>query len=153
MPTVSSIDLTNSGLPQYLVSPYQLASSASSSRSYSSEDPNSENAAGNDYGDTPSSGNEDGSSNEEPKEEYSSGDDVNFENDDGGKIKRLFRLMDINKHDSDDEYEDNGSDELNEFRRPKRSRHRNKKSKNIPFYTTTAYDAWYHRDQDDFEEY
>ena len=78
-----------------MTSQYQIASSHSASRTHS-EDENSENAAGNDYGNTPDSS-------KRGKSFEDDSDSVDFEDDNNDRIKRLYGKMEKNVQSSDDE--------------------------------------------------
>lgn len=120
------LDLTGSNLPQYLVSGACLPDEPEE-KSHST-DSNSENAPGNDYGDTPSSSQRDDESGDDMRED--SDDDENER-----KMKRLMRLMDKNKPSSDDE------DDC-DFGRARGGRGN---------YVSVAQDAWFNRE--DYDDY
>lgn len=119
------IDLSGSNLPMYLLSRHYVPDEDEESKSHST-DSNSENAPGNDYGDTPSSSRTDSDSDNSYQDR--SEDDENER-----RMKRLVRMMDKNKPtDSDEEdYDDYNS---------------RKKKKG---YVNTAQDAWFTREEYD----
>lgn len=121
------IDLSGSNLPHYLIGGDYIAEEVEEPSH--STDSNSENAPGNDYGNTPSSSAHITSSDDEFRE--TSEDDEQEK-----KMKKLMRLMDKNKPtDSDEEdYDDS----------------KRRKNKN---YVSVAQDVWYNRDDDYDDNY
>lgn len=115
--------MSGSNLPQYLVSNQYVPDEEAQSKSHST-DSNSENAPGNEYGDTPSSSEGDSESND------SAYDDHPADDEEERKMKRLLRLMEKNKPDDSDEDDYEG---------------RNKQNR----YANVAHDAWYNRDEYD----
>lgn len=143
-------DLQCSELPEHLVSDVLVPEGPKSERTHS-RDSNSENASGNDYGNTPSS---------RSKESSDEDDSQDFEDP---RVKKLYRMMEKNRkgsdHSSDDGSNSNGdyderkstgqmSNELEE--KPKKYRSKAKASKvsrSKNTHLTVAQDAWYHPDE------
>lgn len=126
-------DLSGSNLPQYVMSKYCMEEEREKSVKTHSYDSNSENAEGNDYGNTPDSSK--GSSRSDEDSEAFEGED--------DKTKRLLRLMEKNEQsDSENEgYSDDDYDDGFEYQRKKR--------KTKKRYVDVAHDAWYNRDDDE----
>ena len=131
--TFSLEGIDQSNLAQYMTSKYQIAQSQSASRTHS-EDENSENAEGNDYGNTPDSSRK-GKSFEDDS------DSVDFDDDENDRIKRLYGKMEKNEQSSDDELDyDYGVG------------YTKKGKKKQAYYNDMAYDSWYNRDNEDLED-
>lgn len=143
-------DLQCSELPEHLVSDVLVPEGPKSERTHS-RDSNSENASGNDYGNTPTS---------RSKESSDAEDSQDFEDP---RVKKLYRMMERNHKGSDrsseegsnsdgdyDERRSTGqmSNELEE--KPKKYRSKaqaSKVSRSRNTHLTVAQDAWYHPDE------
>jgi hypothetical protein len=118
----ASFNLADSNLPEYLVSNYIVDEEAKSEKTHSM-DSNSENADGNDYGDTPVS------SRRHSSDDGDHSSDLDNEDD---KTRRLIKMMDKNEaSDCDDDDYQYGMKV-------------NRKGK----YKHVAYDAWHDRDDE-----
>ena len=133
--TVDLSSMTASGgLARYIVSPLQIAADSRSSSSHHSSDSNASSHKKNDYGDTPSSRSKRSDQLSDSEEDEVA--DVEFDGENADKVKKIFKMMERNRDDSSEDYEE--QDEIYRY---------NSKMKKV--YNVVAYDAWYNRDDED----
>ena len=137
---LKGIDLSGSALPAYLVNDNYVPDHVSEKTH--SDDPNSENAPGNDYGDTPNS------SSEERDRDSDDEEVPQFEGPHSEKLKKLFKILGNDKKSkrksSSDEEDGAEDEESSEEEEEDWTTSKRKKKKKVVY--NTNHDMWYNND-------